>query len=127
MLHIIGTYIQGHSEGTSSVSFELLIINCHIEIINLFIFNCLMSNINLFFFNCFTSNFCFEKRIFYKQNRMTVYGRASLVPDFKLTRENNNLLSSRYKLIFEISHPVYEHMKVGIPNRRYQTNTVRTF
>ena len=31
---------QGRSEGTSSVAFEVLIINCQIYFINLFIFNC---------------------------------------------------------------------------------------
>ena len=55
---------QGRSEGTSSVTFEVLIINCEIDFINLFIFNCLTSNINLFNFNCLASNFCFLKNIF---------------------------------------------------------------
>ena len=35
---------QGHSEGTSSVAFEALVINWHIEFINLFIVNCLKLN-----------------------------------------------------------------------------------
>ena len=90
---------QGCSEGTSSVSFELLTINCDIEFINLLIFNCLMSKKKkLFMFNCLTSNVCFKKnRIFCKQNRMVVYGRTSLVLDFEITQENDYLLSSRYK------------------------------
>ena len=66
---------QGHNEDTSSVAFEVLIINCKIDFINLFIFNCLTSNIYLFIFNCLTSNvnlfnfncltpnFCFPKNI----------------------------------------------------------------
>ena len=65
---------QGRIEGTSSVIFEVLIINCHIEFINLFIFSCLMSNINLFIFNCLTSNFCFPKNIFFGK-MMTSYLR----------------------------------------------------
>ena len=36
-----GGCIQGSSEGTSSVAFEVVIINCQIYFINLFIFNCL--------------------------------------------------------------------------------------
>ena len=40
---------QARSEGTSSVTFEVLIINCEIDFINLFIFNYFTSNINLFF------------------------------------------------------------------------------
>ena len=32
---------QGCSEGTSSVTFEVLIISCHTEFTNLVIFNCL--------------------------------------------------------------------------------------
>ena len=43
--------MEGSSESTSSVPFEVLMINCHIEFINLFILNCL------------TSNFCFPKNI----------------------------------------------------------------
>ena len=89
---------QGRSESTSSVAFEVLIINCHIEFINLFIFNCLTSNINLFIFNCPTSNFCFPKKhIFQKQKRTAAYGHASLVLGFKLPLENGGLLSSRYR------------------------------
>ena len=36
-------------------------------------------------------------------------------------------LSSRYKQIFEVPHPVHEYTIMRIPNKRYQTNTVRTF
>ena len=36
-------------------------------------------------------------------------------------------LSSRYKEIFEVPHPVHEYTIMRIPNKRYQTNTVRTF
>ena len=55
------------------------------------------------------------------------YGRVSLVSDFKLTRENDDLLSSRHKSIFEVPHPVQEYTKMRISDRRYRTNTVRTF
>ena len=78
--------LQGGSEGISSVAFEVIIINCLIYFINLFIFNCLTSNINIFIFNLFDVKFLFsENHIFHKQKKSTVYGRASLVSDFKLT------------------------------------------
>ena len=89
--------IQGRRESTSSVAFKVIIMNCGIDFINLFIFSYLTWTTNLFIFNCFTSNFCFRKNIFRKQKRTAVYGRASVVSDFKLTRENNDLLSARYK------------------------------
>ena len=41
---------QGRGESTSNVAFEVLIINCHVEFINLFTFNCLTSNIKIFVF-----------------------------------------------------------------------------
>ena len=88
---------QGRSEGTSSVAFEVLIINCQIYLINLLIFNCLTLTINLFI-NLFYVKFLFSKNhIFCKQKRTAVYGRASLVSDFELTRKNDDLLSSRHK------------------------------
>ena len=92
---------QGRSEGTSSVAFEVLIINCQIYFINSFIFNCLTLNIKLFIFKLFDVKFLFsENHVFRKQKRTAClwsYGRASLVSDFKLTRENDGLLSSRHK------------------------------
>ena len=94
-------YGQGRSEGTSSVAFELLIINCQIYYINLFIFNCLALNVNLFIFNLCDVKFLFsESHICRKQKRTAVYWRASLVSDFKLNRENDDLLSSRHKCFF---------------------------
>ena len=39
----------------------------------------------------------FKKIIFYKQKRTVVYGRAFLVSDFKLTQENDDLLSLKHK------------------------------
>ena len=92
----ISTFLQGHSQRTSSVAFEVLIINCQAYFINLFIFTCLTLNIYLFSFNLFDVKFLFsENHIFRKQTRLAVYGCASLVSDFKLTRENDDLLSSR--------------------------------
>ena len=46
--------MQRRREGTSSVAFEVLRINCKKGFINLFIFNYLASNINLLIFNCLT-------------------------------------------------------------------------
>ena len=91
---------QGRSDGTSSAAFEVLIINCEIDFINLFIFNCLTSNINLLIFNCLTSNInlfnfnCLTSHLF-----TAVYGRAPFLSHFKLIRENlqdtNKFLSYR--------------------------------
>ena len=126
---------QGRSEGASSVAFEVLIIKSEIDFINLFIFNCLTSNINLFIFNCLTSNInlfnfdCLtsnlfsEEHIFRKQNRTVVYGRASLVSGFQLTRGNDDLLSSRHKQISAVPHPMHQHTKMRTSNKRYRTNT----
>ena len=59
--------VQGRSEGTSSVAFEVLIINCQIYFINLFIFNCLTLNIKLFIFKLFDVKFLFsENHVFRK-------------------------------------------------------------
>ena len=58
---------------------------------------------------------------------MAVYGRTSSVLDFKLTRENDDLLFLRHKWIFEVPHPAQEYTKNRIPEKRYQTNTVCTF
>ena len=71
---------QGRSEGTSSVAFKILIMNCQIYFISLFIFNCLTLNINVLIFNLFDVPFLFsENNIFCKQKRTAVYGRSSLV------------------------------------------------
>ena len=55
------------------------------------------------------------------------YGSASLDLDFKLTRENDDLLSLRQKQIFEVPHPVQEYTKMRIHDRKYRTNTFCTF
>ena len=69
----------------------------------------------------------FEKHVFRKQKRTAAYGRTSLVSDFKLICEKDDVLSSRHKWIFEVPHSVHEYIKTRIPKKRYQTNTVRTF
>ena len=89
---------QGRREGASSVAFEVLIINCQIYLINLFIFNCLTLYVNLSIFILFDIKLLFsENHIFRKQKRSAVFGRSSLISDFKLTRENYDLLSSWHK------------------------------
>ena len=50
-----------------------------------------------------------------------------LVSDFELTRENDDLLSSRYKYIFEVLHRVQEYTEMRIAKKRYRNNIVRTF
>ena len=71
----IDILMQGRSEGTSSVAFKVLIINCQIYFINSFIFNCLTLNIKLFIFKLFDVKFLFsENHVFRKQKRTAVYG-----------------------------------------------------
>ena len=53
-----------------------------------------------------------KKHIFREQKRMAVYGRASLVSGFKLTREDDDLFE---KHIFEVLHPVHEYTEMWIP------------
>ena len=59
--------------------------------------------------------------------RAAVYGRASVLLDFKFTWENDELLASQHRQNFEVPHLVHEYTKMQIPNKRYQTNTVCTF
>ena len=83
------------------------------------------SFINLQLFNV---KFLFsEKHVFRKQKRMVVYGRGSLITDIKLTREDDGLLSSRHRYIFEVSYHMHEHTKMQIPKKKYQTKMVCTF
>ena len=73
--------VQGCSEGTSSVSFEVLILNCQIYIKNLFILNCLTWNIKLFIFKLFDVKYLFSKNhVCCKQKKMTVYGLMDARP-----------------------------------------------
>ena len=62
-----------------------------------------------------------------KNGCLWTYGRASLVSGFKLIREKDDLLYLRHKQIFEVTHPVQEYTKNWILDKRYRTNTVRTF
>ena len=68
------------SKGTSSVAFQVLIINCQIYSINFFIFNSLKLNINLFIFNLSDVKFLFfGNHIFCIQMRTAVYKCPSLI------------------------------------------------
>ena len=72
---------QECSEDTSSVAFEVLIINFQIYFINLFIFNCLTLNIKLFIFKLFEVKFLFsENHVFRKQKRTGVCGVRGVRP-----------------------------------------------
>ena len=62
-------FTQGRSEGTSSVTLKVPIINYQIDFIKLLIFNCLTLKINLFMFNYLTSNFYFPKHISFASRR----------------------------------------------------------
>ena len=73
IISIEGSLKHRRSEGTSSVAFEVLVINCQIDFTDLFIYNCLTSNINLFIFNCLTSNFCFPKNISFASRREQLF------------------------------------------------------
>ena len=53
--------LQGCSESTSSVAFEVLMIYCQIHFINSFIFHCLTLNIKLFIFKLFNVKFLFSE------------------------------------------------------------------
>ena len=74
---------QGCSEGTSSVAFKVLIINCQIYFINSLIFNCLTLSIKLFIFKLFDVKFLFsENHVLRRQERTAVYGVMDLRPQF---------------------------------------------
>ena len=96
-----GGHNQRRSEGTSSVAFEVLIINCQTYFINSFIFNCLTLNMKLFIFKLFDVKiFVFRKPCLSQTEEngcLWSYGCAFLVLDFKLTWENDDLLSSIHK------------------------------
>ena len=72
----------------------------------------------------FDTKFLFSKNHIFCRQKGT---SAPLVSDFKLTREIDELLSPRHKYIFEVAHAVHEYTKMQIYDKRYQTNTVRTF
>ena len=78
---IDGCANKGRTEGTSSVAFEVLIINCQIYFINSFIFNCLALNIKLFIFKLLDVKFLFsENYVFRKQKKTDIYGLMDARP-----------------------------------------------
>ena len=131
--------IQGRSEGTLSVPFQVLIFHCQIDFINLFIFNCLtsdiyffifnclMSDINLFFFNCLTSTFCFPKIIPFASRTEQLFMDAR--PQFRILNSSRKMMICylRDTNKFDVFHPVHEYIRIQILNKRHQTNTVCTF
>ena len=54
-----------------------------------------------------------EKHVFRKQKKRAVYGCVSFVPDFKLTRKNDDVLSSRNRYVFEVLK--FYILKFGFP------------
>ena len=85
---------QGCSEGTSSVAFKVLIINCQIYFINSFIFNCLTLNIKLFIFKLFDVKFLFsENHVFRKQKRTAVYGVMDARPQFRILNSLEKMMT----------------------------------
>ena len=92
--HNLSILIQGRNEGTSSVAFEVLIINCQIDFINLFIFNCLTLNIKLFIFKLFDFKFLFsENHLFRKQKRTTIYGLTDVRPQFRILNSPGKMMT----------------------------------
>ena len=102
---------QARSESTSSVAFQVLIINYHIEFMNLFIFNCL------------TSIFCFPKDISFASRRERLFMDEH--PSFRIW--NWWPVIFERQIIFKVLQLVHEYTKMRIPSKRYQTNTFRTF
>ena len=109
----------GRSESTSSVAFEMLIINCQMELINLFIFNWLTPNINVFTFNCLKSNFWFRKNISFARRKelLVMDARASLVLDRKLPRENDDIIFLIQRSILRYHTLCTSILKCGLPTK----------
>ena len=94
---------QGRRDGTSIVTFELLIMNCEIDFINLFIFNylasninllvfnCLALNINLFIFNCLTSSSCILKNLSFTSRRERLFMDAR--PQFRILSSPGKMMT----------------------------------
>ena len=55
------------------------------------------------------------KFLFRKQKKTAVYGRVSLVSDFKLNRE------------IELPHSAHEYTKIQIPDKKYLINAAHIF
>ena len=91
-------------EGTSTVAFEVLMMNCEKDFMHWFIFNYLASNINLFIFNCFTlninsfifdcltSNFCFPKNIYCASRREPLFEDAR--PYFQILNSLGKMMTT---------------------------------
>ena len=93
--HNFSILIQVRNEGTSRVAFEVLIINCQIDFINLFIFNCLTLNIKFFIFKLFDFKFLFsENHVFRKQKRTTIYGLTDVRPYFRILNSPGKMMTS---------------------------------
>ena len=91
---IFKSNLQQRSEGTSSVAFEVLIINCKICFIYLFIFNCLTLNIKLFIFKLLDVEFLFsENHAFRKQKRTAVYGLMDARPQFPILNSPGKMMA----------------------------------
>ena len=74
---------QACSEGTSSVAFEVIIINSQISFMNSFIFNSLTLHIKLFIFKLVDVKFLsLENHVFRKQMRTAVCGVIDARPQF---------------------------------------------
>ena len=94
MLFLKNLFFQGCSECSSSVAFEVLIINCQIYFINSFIFNCLTLNIKLFIFKLFDVKFLFsENHVFRKQKRTAVYGVMDARPQFRILNSLGKMMT----------------------------------
>ena len=94
MLFLKNLFFQGCSECSSSVAFEVLIINCQIYFINSFIFNCLTLNIKLFIFKLFDVKFLFsENHVFRKQKRTAVYGAMDVRPQFRILNSLGKMMT----------------------------------
>ena len=68
-----------------------------------------------------------KKHIFLKQKKLAVCGHVSLVLDFKLTQENDDLLSLRHEYMLRYHTLVIKDNEMRISDKRYQNSTVRTF
>ena len=64
---------QGRSESTSSVVFEVLIVNCQIYFLNFLIFNYLTLNINMFIFKLFDIKFLFSENHVFANRRERLF------------------------------------------------------
>ena len=129
---------QGRSEGTSSVAFEILIINCQIDFIKFVYLQLFNVQCKFLHLQLFDVKFLFsENYIFRKQERTAVYGRTSLVWNCKLVWKNDDLknLKNLKKLPGKIetqinfwgTAPCARAYQNADSSRRYQTNLVQNF